>query len=171
MLDSGATSHMLKDTKWFTPICRSDGRTVTVADSSTFSCTGVRTARLIFDESLNTIVLRKTLLVPNLHQNLLSVAALRDDGSTIDFGREECIISKQGAVVGRAQCRGGVYAVPLFATTATISATSAKVSNLELWHHRLGRVNRDVIERMAKDDVFAGFDLHRTVQAEKVCGE
>ena len=131
-------------------ICSVDNISVDItaicfADSSTVNATHV--GRALIPLGVNTLV--KTLIVPELHEPLLSVAALCNKGLLVFFGATSCRIfsssnlSVTGIEVGAGYRRGNLFYLPLvadvsfpFSSASAIpdsfsSALSATVPNFD----------------------------------------
>ena len=90
VLDSGATSHMIKDKSFFIDIDKDYSGTITNANSSKSLISGKRTVEIrVLDSngSERKIRLSNALLVPNNTRNLVSVSKLRVTGNEVLFGR------------------------------------------------------------------------------------
>jgi hypothetical protein len=91
-----------------------DRTPVRLADHSVVEATHKGLARLPIDGSLSV----KTLVVPALHEPLLSVAGLCDEGLTVVFTKSSCDFyrsantSVKGKSVGRGYRRGNLYYLP-----------------------------------------------------------
>ena len=85
MLDSGATTHFVKDSKGLTNFTE-DKTSIKLADDSEAISNGYndlywKTADKISGKEI-TIKLKKVYLVPNLYQNILSLSAISDSSLT-----------------------------------------------------------------------------------------
>jgi hypothetical protein len=95
--------HLTKDS---TPVC--------LADSTTVKATHVGRFSIPFGEETSI----KTLVVPKLHEPLLSVAGLCDENLTVIFGKSSCRIFKtfdltiSGTEVGVGYRRGNLFYLP-----------------------------------------------------------
>ena len=94
VLDSGATSHMIKDESLFIDIDKEYSGTITNANSSKSSISGKGTVELrVLDSRMN-----NALLVPSNTRNLISVSKLRATGNEVVFGGTLEIRTKNGTV-------------------------------------------------------------------------
>ena len=101
VLDSGSTSHMIKDKSLFIDIDKEYSGTITNANSSKCLISGKGTAEIrILDSngSGQKIRLSNALLVPNNTRNLVSVSKLRATGNEVLFGRTLEIRTKNGTI-------------------------------------------------------------------------
>ena len=90
VLDSGATSHMVKDEGLFLDIDKEYSGTITNANSSKSSISGKGTVEIKLSDSNGSerkIRLSNTLLVQNNTRNLVSISKLRATGNEVFFGR------------------------------------------------------------------------------------
>ena len=101
VLDSGATSHMIKDEGLFIDIDKDNSGTITNANSSKRSISGKGTVEIKVSDSNGSerkIRLSNALLAPNNARNLVSVSKLRATGNEVLFGRTLEIRTKNGTV-------------------------------------------------------------------------
>ena len=99
-VDSGATSHMCKDRRWFeklTPV--DDGYTVMMGDDSSQQICGYGIVNLQFTSG-KTIKLCDVLFVPKLRKNLVSGGCLNSDGFKQVYESDKYILSRFGVFIG-----------------------------------------------------------------------
>ena len=109
--------------------------------------------------------LHKVLYVPKLAKNLLSVPAMILMGAEVKFKNEECIVSKEGKdyVIGKL-VNGTLYTV-----NTVESARSATDQTAELWHQRLGHLNNNSADQLAKKEMATGMNCTTSRHAENKC--
>ncbi|KAJ3659731.1 hypothetical protein Zmor_011405 [Zophobas morio] len=109
--------------------------------------TGVRT-----EVSLN-----KTLHVPDLRTNLMSVSKITDRGFEVHFRKgEAAILDKEGRLRLRAERIGDLYYVRELTTdaSAALSNSGNNRVTLELLHRRMGHANtKDIIDAVRNNRV------------------
>ena len=87
ILDSGCTRHMSGDKAQFLSLQMKKGGRVTIGDSKTLQILGkgkIGNKHISID---------KVQYVKGLKYNLLSISQLYDDGHTVNFGIDKCIIT------------------------------------------------------------------------------
>ena len=100
-MDSGATSHIIKDESLFIDIDKEFSGTITNANSIKSLISGKGTVEIrVLDSngSEQKIRLSNALLVPNNTRNLVSVSKLRATGNEVLFGRYLEIRTKNGTI-------------------------------------------------------------------------
>lgn len=160
IVDSGATSHMCNDIKWFHNIVKCN-KTVCVADGSPMICLGYGEVHIPFKN--RTQVVTDVLLIPNLSTNLISVSKLSEKGLSVVFARKVCQVFKGDSLIFSANRQGGIYKLDkvcgmfLFDSQVhtevamngmeavskpqSLLDTRADLDESELWHKRLGHLS------------------------------
>ena len=87
ILDSGCTRHMSGDKAQFLSLQMKKGGRVTIGDSKTLQILGKGKI------GNKLISIDKVQYVKGLKYNLLSISQLYDDGHTVNFGIDKCIIT------------------------------------------------------------------------------
>ncbi|KAJ9553540.1 hypothetical protein OSB04_017585 [Centaurea solstitialis] len=132
-IDSGATSHMCRDRRWFEKLTLTDdGSIVKMGDESTAKVCGVGIVNLTFTSG-KTITLNNVLFVPRLRKNLVSGGCLNSAGFKQDEALEKFKIYKTEVELQLGvpvKClrtdRGGEYMDPLyFQSVGIIHETTA----------------------------------------------
>jgi transposase InsO family protein len=135
-LDSGCSMSMTPDILSVENL-KTDCTPVRLADHSVVEATHRGISRLPIDGETKV----KTLVVPSLHEPLLSVAALCDAGLTVVFNKASCDIFKsndtkiEGDLAGRGYRRGNLYYLP---SDPVRSCSSLSLSPLPPDHSLLG---------------------------------
>lgn len=87
----------------------------------------------------DSVPVKEVLHVPNLTANLLLVSKIVEKGNTVMFTEEGCIIKdRTNKVKTRAYLRGNVYQLD----TKQEKATRTETQENQIWHRRLGHLNR-----------------------------
>ena len=163
LVDSGASRHYCYERRFFDHLREESGNFVQVADGRRVEIKGSGDVRSIIHQGdgkkLN-VVFRNVQYVPDMKENLLSVASMTAEGIYVSFDDKACRIMKAGRTVGVAK-KIGANAYRLV-TESQNQAIAAAVSEmppdawLQKWHRRLGHLNQqDVIklfqQRMVED--------------------
>ncbi|PLW27875.1 hypothetical protein PCASD_25101 [Puccinia coronata f. sp. avenae] len=132
-----------------------DSTLVRLANHSTVEASHRGTALL----PLSTPVTVPTLVVPDLHKPLLSIAAMCDSGLTCVFEKERCNIFKtnslvvDGNPVGHGYCKGGLYYLPsneVKSLSTSTQSLSSVDSSLLGFHRRLSHIGLRPLKRLLK---------------------
>lgn len=156
LADSGASSHMCNDAKWFSTLSNagSPARFVTVGDGSRIPIHGVGKVRMsaFNGESWTTINLIDVLYVPSLAVNLFSVGSASKRGVDTLFGAD-CKLMKGGQVLATGGRLGDETYVLHVGPPKTADATAMvlRTDTMGEWHRRLGHVSVDRIKMLLKD--------------------
>lgn len=92
IVDSGATDHMIKDTKYFSHISEFKGF-CTVANGHQIPITGKGIVNITINNGgiSHSVTLKDALLVPDLDSNLISVQSLTENGFILTFTHNQCV--------------------------------------------------------------------------------
>lgn len=89
----------------------------------------------------DSVPVKEVLHVPNLTANLLLVSKIVEKGNIVMFTEEGCIIKdRTNKVKTRAYLRGDVYQLDTKQEKAY--ATRTETQENQIWHRRLGHLNR-----------------------------
>lgn len=101
----------------------------------------------------NRVRLTNVLCVPDLNANLLSMAKFTDFGYTVKF-------SKLGAEIYKEQDKVQMIAVKIgngyCVESKTNNEEATMTTDIDIWHQRLGHVNRKIIQEMKKKNLVIG---------------
>ncbi|TXG47198.1 hypothetical protein EZV62_026492 [Acer yangbiense] len=89
-VDSGCTSHMAKDESLFSSLNRTDRTRVKLGNGNVVQAAG--RGNVLIHTNSGTKVIHDVLLIPDLDQNLLSVAQLLKRGYSLSFKDDCCVI-------------------------------------------------------------------------------
>lgn len=94
-------------------------------------------------------------MVDGLKTNLLSIRQLCDNNHEVLFSANECIIiDKNGkTVIHGKRNPDNCYVV---STDKDLSCNSAMISDIDLWHQRLGHINHNDLEKLSKLELVRG---------------
>ncbi|GJY50235.1 zinc finger, CCHC-type containing protein [Tanacetum coccineum] len=172
-VDSGATSHVCKDLRWF-QVCKSieDGSFVKMGNVATEPIKGIGRVLLTFTSG-KTLCLDNVLYVPGIRKNLVSEIVLNKCGYKQVLESDKYILSRHGSFVGFGYVCNGMIRLnlnyPLFNASACMitSSHSNSLSKSELWHARLGHVHYKRMRDMSKMSLIPAFDM--THESCKTC--
>ena len=172
-VDSGATSHVCKDLRWF-QVCKSieDGSFVKMGNVATEPIKGIGRVLLTFTSG-KTLCLDNVLYVPGIRKNLVSEIVLNKCGYKQVLESDKYILSRHGSFVGFGYVCNGMIRLnlnyPLFNASACMitSSNSNTLSKSELWHARLGHVHYKRMKDMSKMSLIPAFDM--THESCKTC--
>ncbi|GJR67880.1 zinc finger, CCHC-type containing protein [Tanacetum coccineum] len=172
-VDSGATSHVCKDLRWF-QVCKSieDGSFVKMGNVATEPIKGIGRVLLTFTSG-KTLCLDNVLYVPGIRKNLVSEIVLNKCGYKQVLESDKYILSRHGSFVGFGYVCNGMIRLnlnyPLFNASACMitSSHSNSLSKSELWHARLGHIHYKRMRDMSKMSLIPAFDM--THESCKTC--
>jgi len=135
-LDSGCTSHICRDEDLFVDqIKQSDGR-LNLASNDSTSITGKGNVNMLVDDGKKkrSIMLKNTILAPDIRMNLVSVSKITDHDHEVIFRKDRAIIqNNRGEVKMVADRIGNLYFVREGKPTASITCEKTN-QNFILWH-------------------------------------
>ena len=164
-VDSGATTHVCKDLRWFKdcqPI--EDGSVVKMGNVATEPIKGLGSVILKFTSG-KCVCLDNVLYVPRIRKNLLSEIVLNKCGYKQVLESDKYILSKRGTFVGFGYVCNGMIRLNLdyssfdHSVSMLTSSASKKLSNSKLWHARLGHVHYKRLKDMSKMSLIPAFDM------------
>ena len=169
LVDSGASSHMTPKRDYFTKYRSfSTPEKVGLGDGRVVDAVGVRTIRLnmLFKVSNSKrAVMYDVLHVPKLTCNLFSVRATAKMGNSVKFGQSRCWIrGPKGALEGMGSLAGKLYHLKCEVITGKEKASmvSEDLPEVDLWHQRLGHLNRQQLNTLVDRDLASGIKLSTT---------
>ena len=96
-----------------------------------------------------TLALNNVLHVPNIRENLFSVALLRKVGVKVSFESNKIIMTKDNIFVGKGFCNQGLFVLSIYEVMNENASSSAYLVDLyDIWHARLGHVSSGYIKKM-----------------------
>lgn len=152
LLDSGATSHYVKDVNPF--------RTYDWLDQPVKIYTGkgpvwgLARGEVEIVLAIGKVVVGGVLLVPDLDvdADLMSVTALMAKGFSVTFAEGKADIHKDGKIWGTASCSdsGGLLYVEEYECVhqSALAASCVDTQTLDNWHKRLAHIQQRVIKEM-----------------------
>lgn len=159
-LDSGCTSHICKEKKMFVNSVKSEHGRLNLANNDSACITGKGNISMTVTDGTENrkVTLEDTLFAPDVRMNLMSVSKITDRNHEVVFRKDKAIIQdRRGKIKMIADRIGDLYYIRETKNTAsTISETHTQEFNL--WHQRLGHVNKRCLLEMAKKGIVKGID-------------
>ena len=166
LVDSGASSHMTPKREYFTKYRSfTTPEEVALGDGRVIEAVGVGNIRLKMLFKVNNTkkaVMYDVLHVPKLACNLFSVRAAAKKGNTIKFGQSRCWIrGSKGTLQGMGSLAGKLYHLKCNVITGKENATvvSEDLPEVDLWHQRLGHLNRQQLNTLVGRDLISDIKL------------
>lgn len=153
-IDTGATSHVCNVLHGFQEIRRLNKGEVTLhmGTKATVAAVSVGTYCLMLDGVI--LTLKECLYVPQIRRNLISVTKLVESGYSFLF-TNKVVIKLNNKVVAYGVQNNGLYFVnaisSLFCVESSNKRKRESVIPTYLWHLRLGHINIERINRLARD--------------------
>jgi len=156
LIDSGCTNHMTNDQKLFKELDKTIVSKVKIGNSDFISVKGKGTIAI---ESLKGLKhISYVLYVPDIDQNLLSVAQLVEKGFKVIFEDNWCLIKDaKGSDVFKVKMRAKSYALNLMEEEQIVFPSMT--NNTELWHKRLGHFHLVGLLYMQKHALVKGVSM------------
>jgi len=107
--------------------------------------------------------LEKVRRIPNTGFNLMSVGMIEESGAKVPLKGGKAIIKMRDKVAASGTRKSGLY-LPEMASLSDVAA----VASLQLWHERLGHVNKAGIKRMNKNKDIDGLMCY-SMKVKVVC--
>ena len=150
VVDSGATRHIYTNKDAFTSYTPvgDDEKVVYLGDSHTAQVLGKGKVMLKLTSG-KTLALNNVLHVPNIRENLVSVALLGKVGVKVSFESDKIIMTKDNIFVGKGFCNQGLFVLSISEVMNENAFSSAYlVDSFDIWHARLGHVSSGYIKKM-----------------------
>jgi len=171
LIDSGATSHMTKNSDNFNELnYLSEPEEVFLGDGRCVQVKGKGTVILNVLNSENSprkLALRETLYVPDLTYNLLSIGRASACGIDVTFisNADTCVFkNKEEQTVLTARKKGKLYLIK-----CKISHEAHSVQSKEVWHRRLGHIGNDRLNDMIKSDAVKNLECKNSREQPSLC--
>lgn len=176
-LDSGCTSHLCRDERKFEQISSTENLKLNLAnyESTAIKAKGTVKIAATNGDVIRIVHLENALHVPDLRNNLVSVAKITDAGNSVTFTKGEAIIKNDhGKKILVADRRGDLYFLRKpDEKLACIASTNARKSWMTIWHERFGHLNWRDLAEMSKKNIVQGLHLENdeTMAVCEVCSE
>lgn len=157
-IDSGATSHMTNDLKFFAKVDMNIREFIYLADHKRLVTAGKGEGYISCVDDLKKvrkILVKDVLYVPELQANLLSVRRLVDKGFLVKFVGKQCIIKLNDKVIAMGKMKNSLY------TLNVHHALNIKEGNhcIHEWHKRLGHRDIQAIKTLAYNELATGIEI------------
>jgi len=137
-VDSACTRHMAIDENLFVTLDRSDRTKVKLGNGALVEAHGRGSVKFPTDEG--TKIINDVLYVPNLTQNLLSVAQLLHKNYSLNFKDKQCVIyDPKGCEVAKISMIDNSF--PISCYSIDTCSFNVELSDTWLWHKRFGHYN------------------------------
>ena len=160
VLDSGASSHMtgeralLHDYEASTRDLK-----VTYGNGQTAAVAGVGNTFIYTEEEPDGILLLNVLYVPEATYNLFLVPKAVNNGATVEYSKDACIIRLGKRTVARAKYGSdGLFYVGMSHGNEAALLTKP-VETAELWHRRFGHLGYDNLAKLVKKNMVTGVNV------------
>lgn len=164
LIDSGCTSHMTKHLSIFTHLDKTDQPKVKLGNGEVVQAKGRGTIQVLTKKGTKTV--SNVLYIPELDQNLLSVAQMMKNGYTVTFQNKICIIKDIfGKEITRCKMTGNSFYLDLNLVNEQVQVASVLES--ELWHKRLGHCNMKFLKQMKDYEMVT--DLPQITTESQTC--
>nr|CAN73998.1 hypothetical protein VITISV_043372 [Vitis vinifera] len=138
LIDSGCTSHMTKYMSIFTSIDRSVQPKVKLGNGEVVQAKGKGT--IAISTKKGTKIVTNVLYIPDLDQNLLSVAQILRNGYAVSFKENFCFITNvHEKEIAKIKMNGNSFYLKLDLVEGHVF--SAKIDESVVWHKRYGHFN------------------------------
>uniref|UniRef100_H3H572 Polyprotein n=2 Tax=Phytophthora ramorum TaxID=164328 RepID=H3H572_PHYRM len=147
LIDSGATAHMTphrndlfeyKDLDSDVEVTIADGKKIRVVGTGSVRLTGIDGTR---------IKMIDVLFIPGLDRQLLSVSRLAERGMIVEFQKKSCTIWNKSKAIALGKKVGKAYMLDCEKDMAHYVEYAGVDSEWELWHARMGHLNKDALAK------------------------
>ena len=167
LIDSGASSHMTYERGILADYHEFElPEKVGLGDGSTVDAVGtgkvyIQVRSTISSDRYNRFCIENVLLVPKLACNLFSVRAAASHGHSVKFSKTKCWIrNPKGKLCAIGTLTDRLY--HLECTFEQASLASSEVRQIDLWHQRLGHLNRQYISKLMEKQMVTGVKIPKS---------
>lgn len=161
ILDSGASSHMCRESKFFSKIEKKTHK-IMLASGEYIMAEGMGTVEVKSINNVN-ISLQDVWYVPKLHSNFLSISKIVNAGYIVQFKEKIAEVkTKQNRILYTAKMKDDIYYVNFklnFKLEKLNMIETNKNDNLKKWHQRYGHLNINDLYALSKNDMVRGLKL------------
>lgn len=153
-VDSGASSHMVKDRSLLQNVTTSTIKNIRVADNKVLpvQCSG-QVSLDTYNEmgQENKVLFTNVLCVPDLATNLLSVSQIIRSGGQVRFDKTGCVImNNKNQIVATASIINNMYRLNI-PGGGYACMSDVEEQDIFLWHQRMGHLNFDSLKKMSEN--------------------
>ena len=155
---SSATRHICASKESFstyTPVENGE-EVVYLGDSRTVNVLGKGKVHLKLTSG-KILTLSEVLHVPNIRENLVSMALLGKVGIKVSFESDKIVMTKNNVFVGKGYCNQGLFVLNV-SETMNESPSAYLLDSVDIWHARLGHVNLSYLKKMHSLGLISGFN-------------
>lgn len=150
LIDSGCINHMTKYLSIFTSIDRSVQPKVMLGNGDVVQAKGKGT--IAISTKNGTKIIANVLYIPELDQNLLSVAQMLRNGYSVSFKEIFCFITDiRGVEIAKLKMNGNSFYLKLDLVEGHVF--SGKIDESVVWHKRYGHFNLKSLKFMQEADM------------------
>ena len=173
--DSGANKHMTHNFQWFssyTPLPSATSWPITAIAIHHCYVAGTGTVKVLVQlpHKVEIVLLHNVLYVPGLQCNLFSTTLMATKHSMHFIGTQtDCQFTKNNEVLFTGRLINDMYILDftvllppvhgLYTASYGNIPLKEEYQSLQLWHHRLGHLNFDMIQKMTKSGAVTGLYL------------
>ncbi|KAL0462589.1 UNVERIFIED_CONTAM: putative mitochondrial protein [Sesamum latifolium] len=150
LIDPGCTFHMSPFRKIFTNFESGNSGFVSMANEKRCEIKGLGDICLMFKDGYK-LTLKNVRYVPDLSHNLISCAALEEEGLEGRWGKGVMKIMKGSLTVFKAERKQNLYVCSV--DYDILAASVMDDDKTSLWHKRLGHISEKGLELLKKDGV------------------
>lgn len=170
-IDSGTSSHMCNDVKFFKQISTGSNHPVELPDGTVISAKGIGCGSLSCineKDEIQEIFMKNVLFVPELETNLLSVRKLTKLGFKVNFEGDNCLIREDSTIIAT----GSIDKDNLYRLNVKEKANKVKCNNevncIHKWHRRFGHRDPDAVKKLTNHDMVYGMKID-SCKTKSVC--
>eukprot|EP00794_Sanderia_malayensis_P004363 gene4363-4944_t len=97
-------------------------------------------------KTIQRLLFKEILYVPELDKNLLSVRAIAELDALVEFRANECNITRNGKLLAIGKLVGKLYFLKL-ASSPHVNLAKSSTSDMQLWHYRLDHLPIETVKR------------------------
>ncbi|KAL2243405.1 UNVERIFIED_CONTAM: Retrovirus-related Pol polyprotein from transposon TNT 1-94 [Sesamum indicum] len=150
LIDSGCTFHMSPFKDIFTNLRYEHAGFVSMANEKRCEIEGLGDISMCFKDGYK-MTLKNVRYVPDLSHNLISCAALEEDGLEGRWGKSLMKIMKGSLVVFKVERKRNLYICTV--SYDYLAASVSECDSTTLWHKRLGHISKKGLDFLRKDGI------------------
>lgn len=169
-LDSGATSHMCYDEEAFMNLSKGHIGYVKLANDKKVRIMGIGNIKICSEvnNEIQFCYLYKTLFVPDLKENLVSInKATMKGGKVIFEGDSAKVTDKNEKILMQAKREGGLYIVHSIKEVVNQMRESKfekGSDNFTRWHNRMGHLNAASLKQLQRENMVSGLPKFESLE-------
>ena len=170
-IDSGASSHMCNNLKFFTKIQMGTNHPVELPDGRDIFASGIGKGIIpCINEKgeIQEIVTKNVLYVPELDTNLLSVRKLTSLGFKVNFSGTDCTICEETTIIATGSTdHSNLYRLNTKEKLYKVMCNN--MSNcIHKWHRRFGHRNVDAVKKLINHNMVEGMKMN-SCKTKSIC--